>query len=227
MIVSQLLQALLPTTCAACGRVLVDGESQLCLHCLTQMVSTGFSDVPNNPAEMRLAGLPNLVAATSLLHYRKSGIVQKVIHSMKFHGNSDLCLIMGRQLALDMMRGGRFDSVDLIVPVPLHWMRRLSRGYNQSLLICRGMVEVMHRPIVTGCLVRHRYTRKQSRQRSVSRSSNVAGAFSIRRPDKLANKHILLVDDVLTTGATLSACADALATIPGIKISVATLSIVD
>ena len=225
LFISSLRQTVFPSTCASCGRVLAAGEEQLCLHCLYALTSTHYSDLPDNPAERQLAAIPNLVAATAMLHYRKETVVQKVVHSMKFHGNSELCIMMGRMLALDMMRGGRFDGIDLLVPVPLHWLRRISRGYNQSLLICRGMAEVLHRPIVDGCLVRHRYTRKQSRQRTRTRGSNVAGAFCVRRPTLFEGKHILLVDDVLTTGATLLSCADALATVPDLKISVATLSI--
>lgn len=222
--ISHLLQAVFPATCVACGRVLTVGEKHLCLHCLSALKSIGYADFSTNPAEQQLTGLPNLVAASAMLNYRKDSTVQKVVHDMKFHGNSNLCLMMGRLLGLDLMRGGRFDDVDLLVPVPLHWLRRISRGYNQSMLLCQGMARVMKRPIVEGCLVRHRYTRKQSQQRSAGRSRNVEGAFTVRHPDRLANKHILLVDDVLTTGATLAACADALSTVPGIKLSVATLS---
>ncbi|MBR6843854.1 MAG: ComF family protein [Bacteroidales bacterium] len=221
---SSFIQVLFPSTCAACGRVLTVGEEQLCLHCLADIACLGYADFDDNPAERQLAGLPHLVSASAMLAYRKESTVQKVVHSMKFHGNSELCLMMGRQLALDLHRGGRFDDVDLLVPVPLHWLRRLSRGYNQSLLLCRGMAEVLHLPISSGNLVRHRYTHKQSQQRSALRSSNVEGAFSVRHPEKLAGKHLLLVDNVLTTGATLSACADALSTIPNIKLSVATLT---
>lgn len=219
-----IIQALFPTTCAACGRVLTAGESQLCVHCLANIASTGYADFDGNPAERLLAGMPHFVAASAMLHYRKDSTVQKVVHSMKFHGNSDLCLMMGRQLALDLLRGGRFDGVDMLVPVPLHWLRRLSRGYNQSRLLCQGMAEVMNIPISHNNLVRRRYTRKQSLQHSSKRGSNVEGAFSVRRPKELAGKHILLVDDVLTTGATLSACGEALANVPNLRVSVATLS---
>lgn len=225
--ISDLLQAVFPSTCAACGRVLTIGEKQLCVHCLVSLGSTNYSDFADNPAERLLLGLPHLAAATSMLHFRKGSTVQKVIHSMKFHGNSDLCLMMGQQLALDLHRSGRFDDVDMLIPVPLHWLRRLSRGYNQSMLLCQGMSEVLNLPVSHGNLVRHRYTRKQSLQRSATRGSNVEGAFSIRHPERLAGHHLLLVDDVLTTGATLTACADALASVPDIKLSIATLSIAD
>lgn len=220
------MQALFPSTCAACGKVLVTGEEQLCLHCLASLAPTGYSSFSDNPAERQLAGLPHLVAASAMLLYKPEGIVRQVVHAMKFHGNSELCLMMGRQIALDLRLGGRFDDVDLLVPVPLHWLRHISRGYNQSLLLCRGMVEILGLPIASGNLVRTRYTRKQSLQRSSARSINVEGAFSVRHPNKLAGKHVLLVDDVLTTGATLAACAEALATVPDLRLSVATLSIV-
>lgn len=220
------MQALFPSTCAACGKVLVTGEEQLCLHCLASLAPSGYSTFSNNPAERQLAGLPHLVAASAMLLYKRDGIVQQVVHSMKFHGNSELCVLMGRQMGLDLRRSGRFDDVDLLVPVPLHWLRQISRGYNQSRLLCRGMAEILDLPIATGNLIRTRYTRKQSLQSTAARSSNVEGAFSLRHPERLAGKHILLVDDVLTTGATLSACAEALATVPGLRLSVATLSIV-
>lgn len=222
-----LFQVLFPSTCAVCGRVLTAGEQQLCVHCLTSLASTRYSDFDDNPAERQLSSLPHLAAATAMLRYHKDTTAQRVVHAMKFHGNSDLCLMMGRQLALDLRRGGRFDGVDLLVPVPLHWLRRLSRGYNQSLLLCQGMAEVLHLPISHGNLIRHRYTRKQSLQHSATRGSNVEGAFSVRHPALFEGKHILLVDDVLTTGATLAACADALAVVPGLKLSVAALSMVN
>lgn len=220
------MQALFPSTCAACGKVLVTGEEQLCLHCLASLAPTGYSSFSNNPAERQLAGLPHLVAASAMLLYKREGIVQQVVHSMKFHGNSELCVFMGRQMGLDLRRSGRFDDVDMLVPVPLHWLRQISRGYNQSRLLCLGMADILNLPIATGNLLRTRYTRKQSLQSTMARSSNVEGAFSLRHPERLAGKHILLVDDVLTTGATLSACAEALATVPDLRLSVATLSIV-
>ena len=128
-------------------------------------------------------------------------------------------------MGLELLHSGRFDDIDLLVPVPLHWWRRLQRGYNQSELLCRGIAEVMPREVNTTAVVRHRYTRQQSLQSGDSRAANVEGAFRLRHPDQLAGRHVLLVDDVLTTGATLSACTDTLLAVPDLRLSVATFCI--
>ena len=188
------------------------------------MASTEYGAMPDNAAERLLMGRIRLEAATAIYHFKSDNTVRRMVHSMKFAGNTELCFMMGRQMGLELLRSSRFDAVDVLLPVPLHWMRRLKRGYNQSELLCRGIAEVMPREVNTTAMVRHRYTHKQSQQKGLLRAENVAGAFRVRRPDELAGKHVLLVDDVLTTGATLCACADALASVPGIRISVATFS---
>ena len=219
---SAILQVLFPTTCACCGEALVRGERQVCLDCLANMSTTTFSAMNDNPVERRLMGRFPLVNATAVYLFRQDNTVRNAVHAMKFHGNTDLCLMMGRQMGLDLLASGRFDDVEALVPVPLHWLRRLWRGYNQSELLCRGIGEVLKVPVCTDAVVRHRYTRQQSMQQSRNRASNVEGAFRLRKPEKLAGKHILLVDDVLTTGATIAACADAIVKAPGVRISVAT-----
>lgn len=215
-----------PSTCACCGEVLVQGERQICLNCLTSLSHTLYSSHEENHTERLLLGrIPALGNATSMLTFHHGNTVQKLVHAMKFHKNSDLCLFMGRQLGLELLHSARFDDIDLLVPVPLHWRRRLQRGYNQSELLCRGIAEVMHREVNSKALIRHRYTSQQSLTNAAERESNVEGAFRVKHPEQLEGRHILLVDDVLTTGATLVSCCDALSTVKNLKISIATLSI--
>ena len=220
-----LLQTLFPSTCACCGDVLMAGENQICINCLSSLTVTGYSAHDDNHTERLLAGRIPLQKATSIYVFRQGNTVQQLIHSMKFHGNSELCLLMGRQMGLELLQSGRFDDIDVIVPVPLHWRRRLQRGYNQSELLCRGISQIMRRPVNTRALVRHRNTHQQSLQASDDREENVKDAFSVHRPDDFRGKHILLVDDVLTTGATLGSCCDALLSLKNLKISIATLSV--
>lgn len=222
---SHILDAIFPSTCICCGDVLVHGERQICLQCLTTLSATCYSAHEDNHTERLLTGRIPFVHATSIFFFQHNSSVQKIVHDIKFHSNSDLCLFMGRQMGLELMHSGRFDDIDLLVPVPLHWLRRLQRGYNQSELLCRGIGEILQRPVNTRALVRHRYTRQQSRQIHANREQNVQDAFHLRHPDDLRGKHILLVDDVLTTGATLVSCCDALSKANGLRISIATLTI--
>ena len=221
-----ILQVIFPSSCVCCGNILVVGEKMICVNCLTQLDKTYYSSMPDNPAERQLTGRIPFEAATATYHFRKGNTVRSVVHAMKFHTCPELCIPMGRLMALDLMSSGRFDDIDLLVPVPLHWFRRMQRGYNQSELLCRGISETMHRPIESHALIRHHYTPKQSQLKGTQRTENVKGAFRVKHPERLEGKHILLVDDVLTTGATLVACADALQSVEGIRISVATFSIV-
>lgn len=204
----------------------MSGEHQLCVSCISQLDETFSASQEDNSTERRLMGKVPYESAMSLYRFHHNNKVQAVVHAMKFHGNDALCRMMGRQMGLSLVASGRFDDVDVLVPVPLHWYRWLQRGYNQSELLCRGIAEVMPRPVVTRAVVRKRYTKKQSLQIGTERLGNVEGAFCTRKPSLLAGKHVLLVDDVLTTGATIATCADALAVVPDIKISVATLCIV-
>ena len=222
-VLTSILHTLFPTTCVACGEVLVGDERQICVGCLSQLARTGYSQYANNPTELRLTGKIPFEQATSLLEYRQASRTRNIVHAMKYHGNDELCVMMGRQMGLDLLKSSRFDDVDLLVPVPLHWWRRLQRGYNQSELLCRGIACNFQRPIESHALVRHRYTQKQSLQTKRQRALNVEGVFRVRHPEKLAGHHILLVDDVVTTGSTTISCGRELAKAEGVRISVVSM----
>ena len=134
-----LLQTLFPSTCACCGDVLMAGENQVCINCLSKLTATLYTAHDDNHTERLLTGRMPLANATSLFVFRKGNTVQQLIHAMKFHGNSELCILMGRQMGLELLQSGRFDDIDLLVPVPLHWRRRLQRGYNQKEILCLGI----------------------------------------------------------------------------------------
>lgn len=220
-----ILAALFPTTCVACGQVLAAGERQLCLDCLSHLNTNPSLFLPGNPTEKLLLGQIDYHAAGSLSVFSKGNTIQAVVHAMKFHSCTELCHMMGRQMGLAIAKSNRFDDIDLLIPVPLHWTRQLSRGYNQSTLLCKGIAEIIQKPVAERLLIRRRPTRKQSLQRVEQRRENVYDAFRCKHPGHLENKHLLIVDDVVTTGATLAACASALKGIEGLRISLASFCI--
>lgn len=164
-------------------------------------------------------------SAASLMIFQKGNVAQSIVHQIKYHGSTQLAKLFGHLLGDELIASGRFDDIDYLVPVPLHWRRQLKRGYNQSQLLCEAIAEKMNKPIVRNNLYRKKYTTSQTHKNRLNRLENMQGVFAVRRPQQFENKHILLVDDILTTGATTEACYSALATIPDLTISVAVLAV--
>ena len=165
-----------------------------------------------------------VVRAGAFLFYAKGGDVQKLLFALKYYGNSKLGHFLGRCIAREWQPSGFFEGVDAIVPVPLHRRKQRMRGYNQSCILAEGISSVTHIPLWDNLLVRSHFTETQTRKGRYERWVNVADMFACTSPEALRGKHILLVDDVMTTGATLVACADAMAQIPDLRISVLTLA---
>lgn len=223
---SDLQGLIFPVVCPVCGDKLHRGEKLICNMCRSDMPLTNFEDKEANAMEQRLWGLMPVVHATSLFFYIEESRFRNLIHAIKFHGSWRTALNLGEWLGLILARTERFDEVDLIVPVPQHPLRRLQRGYNQSDYIARGVAKAMGRALDCHSLRRHRYSRSQIKRPKMERWDNVFGAFSVRNADALRGRHILLVDDVFTTGSTVCACADAiLKAAPDARISVATIAV--
>ena len=214
-----------PRQCAVCGAILQEGEEGICMKCNMDMPRTNYHLRKDNPVERMFWGKIPLEHATSCFFYHKGSDFRRILHQLKYGGRKDLGEVMGRFMAAELSTAGFFGDVDVIVPVPLHPRKQKMRGYNQSECIARGVSAVTGIPVDTASVARMRHTVTQTRKSSYERWENVDGIFCLRRADAFARKHVLIIDDVLTTGATTTACADALKEVEGVRISVLTLAV--
>lgn len=214
-----------PRCCIVCGRTLIRGEEHVCVHCLSALPRTGFHQWIGNRVENLLWGNIPLQRATAWLFYVKEGGVSRLVHALKYYGRKEVGEWMGRMMSMEIQDSGFFEDIDLIIPVPLHKRKKRKRGYNQTEHIAIGIAAVTGLPICADALVKRKSTQSQTRKTRTERKENVQNVFVCPLPERLENKHVLLVDDVLTTGATIAACAGALHGIPGLRISVLTLGI--
>lgn len=222
---TDLWELFFPRCCVVCGRRLQKHEEYLCLHCLSRLPLAGLHHCPDNPMEKNLWGKLPLVRAAAFLPYVKGGDTQKLLFSLKYYGVSRLGIFLGRWMATELMPSGFFQDIDCIVPVPLHEKKKRRRGYNQSEMLAEGLSEVTGIPVSKHLIVREQETETQTRKGAYERWSNVSGVFGCSSPEAYEGKHILLVDDVMTTGSTLVSCADALSGVSRLRISVLTLAL--
>ncbi len=217
------LELLYPVLCVACGRRLVQQEEFLCLYCLHDLPRTNFHTIPDNKVAQMFWGRVPLEMAASWLFFRKGSRYQKLVHYMKYKGVKEIGEEMGKLYGLDL-KFSPYASTDMLVPVPLHPQRFKERGYNQSEWFAKGIAESLSLPVSVGNLVREKFSPTQTRKNRFERFKNVEGIFTVLRPDEFLQKHLLLVDDVVTTGSTLEASAEALLTAGAGKVSVVTLA---
>ena len=220
--INHVINLLYPRVCAACGSSLLKGEETVCLKCRYALPKTGYELQPDNPVAQLFYGRVPFHAVASCFFFSKSGKVQHLIHELKYKGNKEAGFFLGRQMGECIQDAPLFQGIDYLVPVPLHPKREQQRGYNQSLMIAQGIHEVTGIPIGEHFLVRAVYTATQTKKTAEERFQNVKDIFEVRRAETLQGNHLLIIDDVLTTGATLEACAHCLETIPDITLSAAT-----
>lgn len=218
---------LFPRCCVVCGRSLVKGEECICTLCNLNLPRTNYHLREDNPVERLFWGRIPLGHATSFFFYRKGSDFRQILHQLKYGGRKGIGAIMGRYMASELLASGFFQGIDVIIPVPLHKKKQQICGYNQSEWIARGITAVTGIPVDTEMIVRRKNTETQTHKSVFERWENVDGIFELHHVGALAGKHILLVDDVLTTGATTAACAACLAEIEGIHISILTLAIAE
>jgi ComF family protein len=218
-----ILNLFYPELCIACGRKLVDQERWLCIECIGDLPRTKFHSDPENKVAGLFWGRVKVENATSWLFFRKGSRYQKLVHCMKYKGMQEVGEELGRLFALELA-DSPFRYADLVVPVPLHAKKLRQRGYNQSEWIAFGIASGLEKPLSTNNLIRVMHNPSQTRKNRYERWQNVEGIFSVSRPEELMNKHVLLVDDVVTTGSTLEASVAALLGSGAGKVSIATLA---
>ncbi len=223
-----LLALAFPKLCACCSMLLVEGEDTICTTCRYDMPLTGYYNRKDNVVVERFAGRVIFENASTLMFFQKNSHYRDLLHRMKYSGRSDIAITLGKIYGAYLKESGLYGAIDTIIPVPLHFSKRLKRGYNQSAEFAKGIalslgVKVEHRAIR-----RNRRTKTQARQGSIEhRQSNVEGAFSIRNKNLLLGKTVLLVDDIITSGATLEACADTInRNFPEIQLSLGAIAFV-
>jgi competence protein ComFC len=222
--ISDLLSLFFPNNCAACDTPLLKNETTICIKCQYELPYTRFHDDPNNQVNKLFWGKTPIESATSLLFFQKDTRIQTLLHLLKYKGRTQVGERLGLWLGHELAETERFSAVDAIIPVPLHPKKQRSRGYNQAQHIALGLADALDLPVVDNALVRSKFSETQTRKSKFKRWENVESIFDLKQPERLENKHILLVDDVVTTGSTLEACAQRLSSIEGCKVSIATLA---
>jgi ComF family protein len=205
---TSILDFVSPRACRICGKRLSTVEQEICTVCNRHLPRTHYAETPyDNEMARRFWGRFHTERAAALFFYEAHNAPSRLIHDLKYHGKEALGEWLGRVAAEEFAPEGFFEGIDMIVPVPITWRRKWRRGYNQSTAIARGVAQVTGLTVAAKALKRTHFTRSQTQLSVSERMANVVGAFRLRRPDGIAGRHILLVDDIVTTGATASECA--------------------
>jgi ComF family protein len=215
-----------PRLCEGCCKPLLVGEEVLCIGCAMELPETNYHHIADNETAVRFAGRIPFAHATTLAYFTNDGLLQHLLHGLKYQDKRENGHYLGRKLGARMRKTDWASTIDMIIPVPLHKAKKAKRGYNQSLLIAEGISEQLGIKVSDNVLLRVKDTESQTHKSRAERAENMRNTFELKEKSHTRNKHILLCDDVLTTGATLEACALALLKEEGIRVSIATVGIV-
>jgi len=210
-----------PKVCVGCNSLLLPSENVICTHCRHQIPITNHHLNPQNEAFQKFYGKLPVEFAVTLVYYHKKGIVQELIHNLKYKGHEEVGTAIGDWFIADIKTIPSIHTIDEIIPVPLHPRKKKERGYNQVTTFGKSLSENLKIPMNEAILHRKIYSKTQTKKTLLGRIEvNDQSLFDVTYSEKDTNKHFLLIDDVLTTGSTLEACGKALLKIPGAKISI-------
>jgi len=219
-----ILNLFFPLTCEACGNYLYRNEKVICTSCLFQLPKTNFHLQKENPISDIFTGRVKIEYATAYFTFNKGSQFQKLIHKLKYNKQPEIGIELGKHFGNVLMHSDYYRHIDAIIPVPIHPKKKKIRGYNQSEMIAKGLSETMEAELLTDVLIRKVHSESQTKKDKIERWLNVENVFELKSTENLENKHILLVDDVVTTGATLESCTQCLLKNEGIRISIACLA---
>ncbi|HKZ65672.1 MAG TPA: phosphoribosyltransferase family protein [Chitinophagaceae bacterium] len=213
---------LFPHVCNGCGSDILNKESMLCMRCIDAMPETNFEIHTNNPVEKKFWGRLPFQHATAQYYFIRESLMQRLMHQFKYKKNKDLGTQLGRMMGESLKKSNRF-SVDALIPLPLFPAKEKKRGYNQATILCDGIAECLQVPVLKDVIIRPQHTDTQTKKGRIERWQNMEGKFILTKPEAIANKRVLLVDDVVTTGATLEACGLELLKGENVGLSIAAL----
>jgi competence protein ComFC len=221
---SDFISLIFPQVCHSCGNNLLGSEKTICTTCLVALPQTNFHLERDNPIEKIFWGRVPIEAATAYYSYAKAGHVQNLVHKLKYKNVQEIGVFLGKIIGEELKQVAIFNTIDVIIPVPLHPTKQANRGYNQSSLIATGIAESMGKASDFELIKRNKHTDTQTKKTRYKRWENVDSMFTILDFKKYESKHILLVDDVITTGATIEACVQELLKIENAKVSIVALA---
>jgi len=223
-VINDFLSLIYPRLCEACSRNLFKHEHYLCNYCRLNLPKSNYHKQSQSPLSRTFTGRVPLIHACAFYVYEKSGSVQKILHAIKYQDQKELAQFIGELYAQDLVSQEGIHQVDIIMPIPLHKTKLKARGFNQSEWFAKGLSEGMQKTLDNNSLQRVVDTKTQTKKKKYQRWENVEGIFELKEPEALYGKHVLLVDDVITTGATIEAAWQALKEVKEIKISVASIA---
>jgi ComF family protein len=219
-----LFELFFPDNCAGCKSPLFKNEHTICTKCLANLPYTDYINYADNPVAKIFWGKLKVEAAASYLHFTKTTTVQKLLHELKYKGNKQVGHVLGYMMGKELLKNEIFGTTQYVIPIPLHPKKERKRGYNQAWSIAQGIAHAMNIEALERAVVRNVYTESQTKKTRFKRWQNVESIFSVKEKDKLKHQHIILVDDVITTGSTMEACLQEIIKNEGTKVSVAALA---